>query len=61
MQDLICFIAFLYHYIDSSVFLEVARKGATASPPPKTNTGYIQGFKVVLEAKIIFWAYLFVV
>ena len=27
MQELICFSVFLYHYIDSSVFLEVTRRG----------------------------------
>ena len=30
MQELICFSPFLYHYIDSSVFLEVAKNGAIA-------------------------------
>ena len=34
MQELICFSAFLYHYIDSSVFLEVAWRGATAPLAP---------------------------
>ena len=38
MQELMCFSAFLYHYIDSSVFLEVARRGAIA--PPKSTTVY---------------------
>ena len=30
MQELTCFSAFLYNYIDSFVFLEVARRGAIA-------------------------------
>ena len=35
MQGLICFSAFLYHYIDSSVFLKVARN---REQPPKSAT-----------------------
>ena len=44
MQELICFSAFLYHYIDSSVFLEVARReGAIALPSsPKSATAKIK-------------------
>ena len=39
MQELICFSPFVYHYIDSSVFLEVARRGGLQPPtPPKSTT-----------------------
>ena len=39
MQELICFSAFLYHYIDSSIFLEDARKEAMPPfSPPKSAT-----------------------
>ena len=40
MQKLICFMhsAFLYHYIDSSVFLEVARRGLYLTPLPEYAT-----------------------
>ena len=31
MQELICFSAFLYQYIESFAFLKVARRGAIAS------------------------------
>ena len=36
------FSAFLYHYMDSSIFLEAARRGggAIALQPPKSATGY---------------------
>ena len=37
MQEL-CFIVFLCHYIDSSVFLEVAREGAIVLVAPKFAT-----------------------
>ena len=41
MQELMCFSAFLYQYIESIMFLEVARReGAIAplAPPPKSAT-----------------------
>ena len=36
MQELICISAFLYHYIDSSLFPEVARREGATTPlnPP---------------------------
>ena len=34
MAKLICFSALLYHYIDSSVFLEVARRGGYSPLAP---------------------------
>ena len=39
MQELICFSAFLYQYIDFFVFLKVARRGAIAplNPPLQTH------------------------
>ena len=37
MQELTCFNAFLYHYIDSSIFLEVVRIGRAISPKSTTN------------------------
>ena len=36
-STVICFSAFLYHYIDSSVFLEVARRGGTTAPLAPLN------------------------
>ena len=43
MQELICFSVFLYHYIyiDSFVFLEVAKRGAIAPLAPKSTTDNI--------------------
>ena len=36
MQELMCFSAFLYQYIESIMFLEVARRGGAIAPlaPP---------------------------
>ena len=38
MQELICFSAFLYQYIESFAFLKVARRGGYGLP--KSATGY---------------------
>ena len=40
MQELICFSAFLYQYIEFFVFLKVARRGWAIAPlaPPKSAT-----------------------
>ena len=42
MQELMCFNAFLYQYIESIMFLEVARRGGAIAPlaPPKSATEY---------------------
>ena len=46
MQELICFSAFLYQYIEFFVFLKVARRGAIAPPlnPPLRGYDYVSGF-----------------
>ena len=37
MQELMCFSAFLYQYIESIMFLEVARRGGYNPPSPPLN------------------------
>ena len=42
MQELICFSAFLYQYIEFFVFLKVARRGGYSPPsPPKSATVHV--------------------
>ena len=52
MQELMCFSAFLYQYIESLMFLEVARRGD--SSPPKSVTAYIAiNIRYVVHACLI--------
>ena len=48
MQELMCFSVFLYQYIESLMFLKVARRGGGYSPPPKSATGSIMVHAVPL-------------
>ena len=46
MQELMCFSAFLYQYIESLMFLEVARRGGAIAPLalPKSATALFYFF-----------------
>ena len=44
MQELICFSAFLYQYIEFFVFLKFSRRGGyspSSPPPPKSATVHV--------------------